>query len=314
MITSGFNVGTVEFSVVVPLYNKEQFIERCLKSVTRQSLPEFEAVVVDDGSTDNSLAAARQAVDGDPRFRFITQRNAGVSAARNAGIAAASGKFLALLDGDDEWLPDHLACLSSLHATFPRVDLLCTGYAILRKGVSRFSTLSIAGRDEAVEDLAFFQLWDSIGETPISASSVALRREAIRAIGGFPAHVAMGEDLLTWFHFVERHSTAYANSQTVLVHEDDTKRATRAPGPHTIDSHFCLIAELERLRNVREIPENLIRKHYRIHERFLMNAGRHSEALQFAWTHRAMMDAKTLGLLFLEILRLRSPVQRMRGR
>lgn len=99
-------------SVIVPVWNVAAHVGACLRSLAAQSLPDFEAIVVDDGSTDDSLARARSAVAGDARFRFLEQPNRGLSAARNAGLAVARGAFVAFLDSDDRLAPD---CLAALH-------------------------------------------------------------------------------------------------------------------------------------------------------------------------------------------------------
>src|SRR6185312_7639068 len=90
-------------SVVLPLYNKAPFITRALDSIAAQTYRNFEAIIVDDGSTDGSgdIAASYP----DPRFRVIRQTNAGPGAARNRGVDEAKGEVLAFLDADDEWLP-----------------------------------------------------------------------------------------------------------------------------------------------------------------------------------------------------------------
>lgn len=88
-------------SVIVPMYNVRSYIEACLRSLKNQTLQDFEALCVDDGSTDDTLAVARQAVGDDDRFVFFAQENAGQSAARNAGMAQATGTYLVFLDSDD---------------------------------------------------------------------------------------------------------------------------------------------------------------------------------------------------------------------
>lgn len=95
-------------SVVIPVFNGERHIAEAIQSVLDQTLQPVEITVVDDGSTDRSLAVARTFQDQCPRLRVISQQNAGVSAARNRGARGASGDWLAFLDADDVWNPDKL--------------------------------------------------------------------------------------------------------------------------------------------------------------------------------------------------------------
>ena len=88
-------------SVVIPMYNVGSYISDCLTSLRRQTFQDFEAICIDDGSTDSTLAIAQEAVDDDDRFAFVSQENAGQSAARNVGIAHSTGKYLLFLDADD---------------------------------------------------------------------------------------------------------------------------------------------------------------------------------------------------------------------
>ena len=99
-------------SVVIPLYNKEKSIAQTLECVLNQTYKDFEVIVVDDGSKDNSAAIVAQFTD--TRIHLIRQENGGVSAARNRGIEEAQGKYVAFLDADDVWLTDHLESLVNL--------------------------------------------------------------------------------------------------------------------------------------------------------------------------------------------------------
>lgn len=93
-------------SVVVPVYNVESYLSACLESILSQTFSDFELLVVDDGSTDGSVALVEAIVD--PRLRLIRQENRGLAGARNTGIRHAEGEFIALLDSDDLWLPQKL--------------------------------------------------------------------------------------------------------------------------------------------------------------------------------------------------------------
>ena len=93
-------------SVIIPVFNREQSLRAVLDSVLAQTCRDFELIVVDDGSTDGSLAIMKSYGE---RIRPISQRNAGAGAARNAGIRAAQGRWIAFLDSDDVWRPEKLA-------------------------------------------------------------------------------------------------------------------------------------------------------------------------------------------------------------
>ncbi|MBO0725797.1 MAG: glycosyltransferase family 2 protein, partial [Blastocatellia bacterium] len=103
-------------SVIMPTFNRADTISRAIRSVQAQTFDDWELIVVDDGSTDNTVAM----IEGcDARLKLIRQENQGTAGARNAGLRASAGRYIAFLDSDDEWLPHHLAlCVGFLDA-FP---------------------------------------------------------------------------------------------------------------------------------------------------------------------------------------------------
>lgn len=105
------------FSIIIPLYNRADGVAACIESALAQDFGDFEIVVVDDGSTDGGAEVVEGV--GDPRIRCIRQENAGANAARNRGFDAARGRFVALLDSDDRFLPGHLARLDAALAETP---------------------------------------------------------------------------------------------------------------------------------------------------------------------------------------------------
>lgn len=109
-------------SVVIPLYNKEPIIEKTLKSVLSQDYSDFEVVVVDDGSTDNSVVIVESI--GDPRIRLIKQENGGPSKARNTGVKNAKGEWIVFLDADDEFLPNSLTLFYNAILSHPQYDFI----------------------------------------------------------------------------------------------------------------------------------------------------------------------------------------------
>ena len=107
-------------SVVVPVYNRERFLDECLESVFAQEHRPIEVIVVDDGSTDSSVERAEAWGD---RVRLIRRSNGGPSAARNTGIDAARGDFIAFIDSDDLWLPGLLTKQLGVFAEAPQTDI-----------------------------------------------------------------------------------------------------------------------------------------------------------------------------------------------
>ncbi len=101
-------------SIVIPAYNVGLYIEDCIKSVFNQTYTNWELIVVDDGSTDNTLDIARKTVGDDPRIHIHTQPNQGSAVARNTGLSYAKGSSIVFLDGDDFWLPECLEKLVSV--------------------------------------------------------------------------------------------------------------------------------------------------------------------------------------------------------
>ncbi len=108
-------------SVIVPTYNRRETIQAAIASVQRQTFADWELIVVDDGSTDDTAAL----IEGiDPRLVLIRQKNQGVNAARNAAMLRARGRYIAFLDSDDEWLPHHLELSMAFFRAFPGEDFL----------------------------------------------------------------------------------------------------------------------------------------------------------------------------------------------
>ncbi|HET6992082.1 MAG TPA: glycosyltransferase family A protein, partial [Bacteroidia bacterium] len=129
----------LKFSVVIPAYNRESRIGNAIRSVLNQSYPDFEIIIVDDGSTDNT----KTVVSGftDPRVNYIFQENRERGAARNAGKKIAKGDYITFLDSDDEFLPDHLQTVHDFINANPGYDVYCTSYKIVSDEKTKLLTI-----------------------------------------------------------------------------------------------------------------------------------------------------------------------------
>ena len=205
-------------SVVLPLWNKEAYIARTLQSVLKQTFQEFELIVVDDGSTDNSP----EIVSGftDKRIRLIRQANGGVSSARNRGISEALYPYIAFIDGDDEWLPEHLETLAHLIQAYPECGVYSTCY-LLQIGTHEPTRPNIAYqyipfRDEGIID-NYYEVATGIN-APMNMSTFAAKKSALQEIGGFPANIRSGEDIITLARLNIRNNIAYSTRCTSIIH------------------------------------------------------------------------------------------------
>ena len=122
-------MNNLNFTVIIPLFNKAEHILRTLQSVEWQKYPAAEIIVIDDGSTDEGPALVQKA--NMKNVRLVHQENQGVSAARNNGVALASHEYVAFLDADDQWLPLFLDEVARLIVKFPQAKFFATRYQIV---------------------------------------------------------------------------------------------------------------------------------------------------------------------------------------
>lgn len=195
-------------SVIIPLYNKETGIATALRSVLAQTYQDFEIIVVDDGSTDDSAAVVESF--NDPRIKLIRQQNAGVSAARNRGISEAKGEYVAFLDADDEWMPEFLEEIRTLQETFPNCKAQATNYIFNSNGINSPTILNripFKGKRGVLSN--YFEV-ASCSHPPVWTSAVCIERKLLQEVGGFPVGVKAGEDLLVWARMAIHTQWAYS--------------------------------------------------------------------------------------------------------
>jgi glycosyltransferase involved in cell wall biosynthesis len=179
-------------SVIMPAFNAERYLSRAVESVLRQTLVDLELLIVDDGSSDDTVALANSYRERDARVRVLMQRNAGPGPARNLGFGSATGRCFAFLDSDDEWdepfLEENVARLLAR----PDVDIVI-GNARNRGGPRDGQPSRPLRRDEQLITLAEI-LAD---ETALFIMAV-FRREVVEAIGGFDPAIFTNEEYEMW--------------------------------------------------------------------------------------------------------------------
>jgi glycosyltransferase involved in cell wall biosynthesis len=225
----------VLISVVVPLYNKEASIDRTIQSVLNQTFSNYEIIVVNDGSTDDSLAVLKKI--NDARIRIIDKPNGGVSHARNTGIRAAKGLYVAFLDADDIWLPEYLREIKIVIDEFKDCNIFGTDYTI--------STLPVAtqDRDSVSHEIisTYFELTMYMPFLHISA--VVVKKECFKNEMFFNEKLTHGEDLDLWSRLFNKFGyIGYSNRKLVHYDHSAMNRACRTiPKPQ---KHFAFYFKL----------------------------------------------------------------------
>lgn len=265
-------------SVVIPLFQKAEYVRRCLDSVAAQTFGDFEVIVVDDGSTDGGgdIVLERQ----DPRFRLVRQANAGHGAARNRGIAAARGEWVAFIDADDEWRPEFLE--AALAETERHSDLIAVFTNVTD---SRFAAPLLRSRASGpVAD--YFEFVMANRGLGMTSMGTLARSSALRACGGFKPGVKVGEDQDAFARLAWHGPVAFVTRELAVYHADLPDCSTRmsrlgAPAfPAAIDSY----RELSRAGRVprhldsgsRRFVDHLLLEHAAT----LINYGSRAEALR----------------------------------
>jgi glycosyltransferase involved in cell wall biosynthesis len=204
-------------TAVIPAYRASDFLERAVRSVQAQTVPVARIAVVDDWSPDDTLAVARRLAVADPRVMALqTPKNGGPGPARQVGVDAADTEFVAYLDADDEWHPEHIArALAILDA---RPDVVCTWGSYEQSHVgSDWETFGPAEIKETVDS------WSLIRESYVVQSGAVARRAAVLAIGGNYPDVRWCEDYCLWTRLSTQGVIANVTGATVRRHDHEAQ-------------------------------------------------------------------------------------------
>jgi glycosyltransferase involved in cell wall biosynthesis len=194
------------FSIIIPLYNKEHFVKATIDSVIAQTFQDWEAIIINDGSTDKSADIISEYKDS--RIKYYEHENCGVSATRNQGLRLAKGEFIAFLDADDLWQPVFLEKLNELTLNYPEQSFFCcTQTNRIMPNLPSGVTI--------IDDLCKY---DYIYSTGCSI----IRRSIFEELGGFKEGVQLGEDRDMWLRIGCKYKTVYLN-EGLMLHPDTTE-------------------------------------------------------------------------------------------
>jgi glycosyltransferase involved in cell wall biosynthesis len=207
------------FTVVIPLYNKQNHVKKTIETALNQIFQDFEIVVVNDGSKDESPKVVKSI--NDSRIKIIDQENAGVSVARNRGIKEAKADYIAFLDADDLWLPDFLQTIYDLIYKCPNAGMYATAYKISENGKTK--SVKITGLP-SIPFKGYIPNYFKcvvLGENLVWTSAVCIPKKVFYAHDiSFPEGEKYGEDQYVWGRVALEKKIAYDTRECAIYVQD----------------------------------------------------------------------------------------------
>lgn len=206
------------FSIVIPTYNRAHMLPKALESVYHQTFPDWECIIVDDGSTDNTKEIVQKWTDRDNRFRYIYQQNAERSAARNKGIENAKGEWICFLDSDDYFLPERLCNIYDYmkKMNFPQI-MLFTDIGFNENNLIVTRTYDdIPSHKEA--------LLNYLSQTVIGVPQVCISKE-ILFDEKFNDSITIGEDFELWLRINAKYNIKYQKNNLTIIANEHPERS-----------------------------------------------------------------------------------------
>jgi glycosyltransferase involved in cell wall biosynthesis len=286
-------------SAIVPVHNRAWCIRRSIESVLGQDYRPLELIIVDDGSTDDTprlldeisrdLSSRSESKAGGIALRILRQNNLGVSAARNLGIRDARGPLIALLDSDDEWLPQKTSRQAACFSAHPGMRVHQTGETWVRRGRR-------VNPPQRLRKRAGDLFEQSLDHCAISPSAVMLRREVFDEVGLFDETFPACEDYEMWLRITCRHEVGLLDEALIVKHgghEDQLSFTVEALDRHriraivkTLDSGVLSAAQ-------REMAVRALETKCRIYAQGCRKRGRAQEAEEVLGLARRCAGAST---------------------
>lgn len=216
----------MKFSVIIPLYNKAPYVRKALETVCAQTYRDYEIIVINDGSTDNSAIIAEEylnSVDG-ISYKIMQQKNAGVAAARNNGVAQAMGDYLAFLDADDWWEPTYLERMAQLIEDYPDAGLYASNYYYHKDGKNIIKVKNVK-----TGYINYPKTYFETFAMPVWTGATIIPQKVFNEVGEFPIGVKLGEDFLLWAKIAMQYPIVFLNELLTYYNNTipSTYRATR---------------------------------------------------------------------------------------
>jgi glycosyltransferase involved in cell wall biosynthesis len=222
----------MRFSVIIPVFNKGPYVSKAIESVLEQTFRDFELIVVDDGSTDDSLSIVRFVLDSCViPYQLIHQKNAGVSTTRNNGVAVSHGEYICFLDADDWWAPSFLEKMDELISDFPDAGVYGTNYYYVKNGRQ-----SVCVTTAKTGYINYCGVYAEKRQMPLWTGAVCVPRTIFEEFSGFRPHLSLGEDFDLWIRIALKYKVAFLNEPHSFYYQDSDatwRLVGKLHDPHT---------------------------------------------------------------------------------
>ena len=262
-------------SVIIPLYNKKEYIVRAINSILNQTYRNFELILIDDGSTDNGANEVQKIKDN--RIKIIYQNNQGVSAARNRGINEAKSELIAFLDADDAWKPDFLEVIMRLRNNYPQAGAYGTAYEMKNVKGKTIEPKFIGILNNSWEGIVKNYFQSALISPLLTSSSTAIPKNIFNIVGYFAEDMPVGEDLDMWCRIALKFPIVFSNKICSVYYQNADDRVCNKLTDCTYIS--ILLAKLEKQYNTykykkeitRYFKEYIIKRKISLAREFLVN-------------------------------------------
>ncbi len=211
-------------SIIIPLYNKEKFIAQTLQSVLEQTYTNFEVVIVNDGSTDNSSNIVKSITDN--RIKLLSIKNSGVSVARNIGIKNAKNSWIAFLDADDYWAPTFLQEIVTVIKKHPENKIFATGRSLVYSNKTTRYKNEHLPKDGTTSKLNYFKVISN-ALPPINSSNSVIHKTLFEEKGYFNPEQKQHEDHDLWMRLCVNEKVVFINKNLSFYRKEIEQSASK---------------------------------------------------------------------------------------
>ena len=209
------------YSVILPLFNKAPYVTKAIGSVLCQAYSDYELIIMDDGSTDDSFEKASKAIEGHRNCHIHRQQNAGVSSARNNAVALSKGDYLCFLDADDWWSPAFLEEMEKLIDEYPEAGIYGTNYTVVNEAKHKTRIASVAvepGFERGY--INYCRVYAASMYMPLWTGAVCIPRKVFVKMDGFNPLLRLGEDFDLWIRIALKYKVAFLNKPLSYYNQD----------------------------------------------------------------------------------------------